>query len=56
MYLDQAKRLAKRYSTKYLTFWYVRQVAADQFEPYAHDSGDAATVACFYCGRNWSNV
>ena len=42
--------LAKEYSKKYLTFWYVREVHPGQFEPWAHSSNDAQTVSSFYCG------
>ena len=46
----QADILAKFYSKKYLTFWYVREVHPGQFEPWAHSSNDARTVSSFYCG------
>jgi hypothetical protein len=54
MSVDQARRFARNYSSKYLTFWYVRETSPGVFQPYAHDSGDAATVATFYCGRIYS--
>ena len=46
----QADILAKFYSKKYLTFWYVREVHPGQFEPWAHDLNDGLTVSSFYCG------
>ena len=50
----QARALAKRYSKKYMTFWYVRQLG-DKYEPWAHSSDDARTVATFYCGKEWKD-
>lgn len=44
---------ARRFSDKYLTFWYVREVKANEFEAYAH-SNDNHTVSCFYCGKEWT--
>ena len=41
---------ARRYSDRYSTFWYVREVSPGQFAPWAHSSDDARTVATFYCG------
>ena len=55
MDIDNAKRLAKKYSNMYLTFWYVREVQPGKFEPYAHSSDDEKTVACFYCGKKWGD-
>ena len=49
----QARVLAKRYSKKYLTFWYVREVSPEVFEPWAHSSDDQRTVAVFHCGKEW---
>ena len=46
----QADILAKSFSKKYLTFWYVRQISPLQFEPWAHDLDDGLTVSSFYCG------
>ena len=46
----RADFLAKEYSKKYLTFWYVREVHPGQFEPWAHDLDDGLTVSSFYCG------
>ena len=46
----QADVLAKSFSKKYLTFWYVRQISPLQFEPWAHDLNDGLTVSSFYCG------
>ena len=46
----RADFLAKEYSKKYLTFWYVREVKPGQFEPWAHDLDDGLTVSSFYCG------
>lgn len=48
-----AMRLAKKYSRDYGTFWYVRDVGNGNFEPWAHSSDDAATVACYYSGERW---
>ena len=53
MNIDQARALACKYSNKYLTFWYVREVKPGVFEPYAHSSDDERTVATFYCGQEW---
>lgn len=50
----KARRLARKYSTKYCTFWYVRQVQPDDFQPWAHNSDDERTVATFYCGEEWT--
>ncbi len=47
---SQARAQARRFSRKYLTFWYVREVSPENFQPYAHSSDDAQTVACFYNG------
>lgn len=55
MRIWQAKALAKKYSKKYLTFWYVREVKPGEFEPYAHSSGDDKTVAAYYCGDEWKD-
>lgn len=49
-----ARALARRYSRKYLTFWYVREVTPGKFEPWAHSSDDERTVATFYCGKEWT--
>lgn len=49
----QARALARKYSRKYCTFWYVREVQPGIFEPWAHSSDDERTVACFYCGKEW---
>lgn len=49
----QARVLAKRFSKKYLTFWYVREVSPGVFEPWAHCSDDQRTVAVFHCGKEW---
>lgn len=49
----QAKALAKKYSLKYMTFWYVRETKPQEFEPWAHSSDDERTVATFYCGNPW---
>ena len=53
---SQARVLAKKYSKKYLTFWYVRQVSPEVFEPWAHNSDDERTVATFYCGEEWTDT
>ena len=42
---------ARRYSDRYSTFWYVREVSPGNFQPYAHHSDDDRTVATFYCGE-----
>ena len=56
MNIDQARAHARKYSNKYLTFWYVREVKPGVFEPYAHSSDDKRTVATFYCGKKWSEA
>lgn len=43
---------AKRFSNKYLTFWYVREVKANEFQAYAHNNS-SHTVRTFYCGKEW---
>ena len=48
-----ARAKARKYSKTYGTFWYVREVAPGKFEPWAHNSNDARTVACFMCGEEW---
>lgn len=53
MTLQHAKRDARYFSKKYLTFWYVRLVADNDYQPFAHDSDDDRTVACFYCGDDY---
>ena len=52
---EQADRLAKGYSLKYCTFWYVREVKPGEFEPWAHDLDDGCSVSCFYCGEDWTS-
>ena len=49
----QARIQARRYSDRYNTFWYVREVSPGVFQPYAHHSDDDRTVATFYCGKEW---
>ena len=49
----QARMQARRYSDRYNTFWYVREVSPGVFQPYAHHSDDDRTVATFYCGKEW---
>ena len=49
----QARIQARRYSDRYNTFWYVREVSPGVFQPYAHHSDDERTVATFYCGKEW---
>ena len=54
--LAHARYVARKCSTEYLTFWYVREVTPNNFHSWAHDSDDEKTVACFYCGsemRGW---
>ena len=50
----QARIQARRYSDRYNTFWYVREVSPGVFQPYAHHSDDARTVSTFYCGKEWN--
>ena len=54
MKLIIAKIKARRYSKKYGTFWYVRQVAPNDYQPYAHNSDDERTVATYFNGVDWS--
>ena len=49
--LKLAKEQAQRFSLRYYTYWYVREVEPGVFQSYAHDSDDEATVACFYAGK-----
>ena len=49
----QARIQARRYSDRYNTFWYVREVTPGVFQPYAHHSDDERTLATFYCGEEW---
>lgn len=51
-----ANSLSRKYSLKYSTFWYVREVSPGVFEPYAHSSDDARTVATYCCGKFWAPV
>lgn len=53
MSFEDACIYARRYSKKYLTFWYVREVKPGHFEPWAHSSDDEMTKKCYYCGREW---
>lgn len=46
----QARAQARRLSIKYIVY-YVREVEPGDFEPWAHSSDDARTVACFISGR-----
>ena len=50
---SQARIQARRYSDRYNTFWYVREVTPGVFQPYAHHSDDERTVSTFYCGEEW---
>lgn len=52
---NQARRLARKYSLKHSTFWYVREVTPGNFEPWAHSSDDERTVATFYAGKEWTD-
>lgn len=47
----QARIQACRYSDRYNTFWYVREVKPGWFEPWAHDLDDGLTVNSYYCGK-----
>lgn len=47
----QADLLARGYSLKYSTVWYVREVKPGEFEPWAHDLEDGCTHSAFHCGR-----
>lgn len=49
----KARVQARRYSDRYNTFWYVREVSPGVFQPYAHHTNDDSTVATFYCGKEW---
>lgn len=51
----QAQIRARRYSHRYLTYWYVREVKPGEFEPWAYSSDDAQTVTTFYCGEDWTD-
>ena len=48
---SQAQIRARRYSHRYLTYWYVREVKPGEFEPWAHDLDDGLTVNSYYCGK-----
>lgn len=50
MTLQKAKLQAKQLSKRYI-FWYVREVQPGVFEPYAHSSDDAQTVASYMQGE-----
>jgi len=50
---NTAVRLAKKYSKQYMTFWYVRKITDNDYQPWAHSSEDEATVATFYYGKPW---
>lgn len=52
---DGAVINAIRYSIEYSTSWYVK-LLADGYYTYAHGDNTPATVACFYCGQDWTNV
>jgi len=54
--LLKAKRDAKFYSNKYLTFWFVVQLATGEYQVRAHGNGDQTDVACYYCGEDWSAI
>lgn len=51
----RARASARKFSRQYCTFWYVREVKPGVFEPWAHSSNDARTVASFYCGKDWNS-
>lgn len=53
MTLTIASIQARRFSLKYATFWYVREVSPNVFEPYAHHSDDERTVATYYNGQKY---
>lgn len=46
---------AIKYSKKYSTSWFVK-LLEDGYYAYAHGDDTPATVACFYCGRDWTEV
>jgi len=48
----QACLKAKRLSIQY-GVWYVREVKPGAFEPWAHSSDDAQTVACYISGKEF---
>jgi uncharacterized CHY-type Zn-finger protein len=54
--LGLARLKCKATSKRYLTFWYVRKLENEKYAIWAHDSHDDKTVACFYCGEDWSKV
>lgn len=54
MTLERAKLKACYFSNRYLTFWYVRQVSAYEYEPWAHDPEDGTIVATYYVGKPWT--
>lgn len=49
----QARNQARRYSDRYKTFWYVREIFPGVFQHYARHSRDDRTIATFYCGKEW---
>lgn len=51
MTLTIASIKARRLSLEYGTFWYVREVSQNVFEPYAHHSDDERTVATYLNGQ-----
>lgn len=53
MTLTIASIKARRLSLEYGTFWYVREVSPNVFEPYAHHSDDERTVATYYNGQKY---
>ena len=46
---------AIRFSKKYFTTWYVK-LLEDGYYSYAHGDETEATVACFHCGDDWTNL
>lgn len=42
---------ARRYSNRYNTFWYVREVKPGEFEPWAHGLDNGLTVNSYCCGK-----
>ena len=49
--LAMARAQAKRFSSEYCTFWYVKQLGAQDYAAWAHSDNSAAFVSTFYCGR-----
>jgi len=52
MILIQARIQAKLLSIQYAV-WYVRETKPGEFQPWAHSSDDAQTVATFLSGKEF---